>query len=630
MQVFADYRLSSLLAICLLGCSLDISAQIYRRSSQESQVARLQQFERSLTVLKNAEDLLPLQHLDRHRFLAFSIGTGEQTVWQDQIGTYAIGRRVSLDWESPADSIDKMSFRMGGNDLYIVGIHQLERWQSLAPSQQVAWQDFVSKLARSGRAVLMVFGPPSSLAYFPEIEKSSALVVAHYDVPSVQSLAAQLIFGAVQGRGRLTESVENKFHKGNGLHLNGDWRLKYTVPEEVGWSAIMLESQMDKLVEDAIEEQMFPGCQVLIAKDGKVVYEKAYGHHTYDELRKVKSTDLYDLASLTKVSAALPALMKLVEDERLSLDAPMLRYWPDWSGTDKAGLSMREMLAHQARLQPYITFYKKTLNGRGAYKRKYFREDSSARYPVRVYENLYLRADFKDKMYQQIRKSPLYANTEYMYSGLSFLIYPEIVKNLTGHEFGAYLRKYFYDPLGARRLTFNPWEKFPADEIVPTERDSVFRKELVKAYVHDEAAAMLGGVSGNAGLFSNANDLAKLFQMYLNGGSYGGEQLIASEVIEEFTDYQYPENSNRRGLGFDKPPLAEEQERYMSNEASPFSFGHTGFTGTFVWADPQYNLLVVFLSNRVYPSRKNRSYYHQQFTKRLHQLVYDQIPSFEK
>ena len=230
-------------------------------------------------------------------------------------------------------------------------------------------------------------------------------------------------------------------------------------------------------------------------------------------------------------------------------------------------------------------------------------------------------------MYKAILKSPLYPEQGYVYSGLSFLLYPQIVTQLTGKAFDEYLEENFYKPLGAPRLTYNPWKKFNADQIVPTEMDSFFRKTVVHTYVHDEGAAMFGGVSGNAGLFANANDLAKLMQMYLNMGEYGGKRYIFEETLQEFTSYQYKEEGNRRGLGFDKPMLENKKAGYIATSASEKSFGHSGFTGTFTWADPEHDLLLVFLSNRVYPTRYNRKLYDSKFRQKLHQILYNQIES---
>ena len=399
--------------------------------------------------------------------------------------------------------------------------------------------------------------------------------------------------------------------------------LVYAEPEEVGWDGQKLSQKLDAIIQLGLDSMAFPGCQLLVAKDGKIVFDQAYGYHTYQKQQPVKKTDLYDLASITKVSAALPGLMKLTSEGKIDLDAPFSDYWPDFARSNKKKMTVREVLAHKAGLIPYIAFWVKTVKRNGSFKKKALANDSSELFPVRVYDHLYLNKDYREKMFKKVRRTKMNRKQGYVYSGLTFLLYPQIIENLSGQEYKTYLNENFYQKLGAQRLTFNPWKKFPLSEIVPTENDTLFRKTLVHGYVHDEAAAFLGGVSGNAGLFSNAADLAKLFQMYMNMGTYAGERYIDEETLKEFTSYQYPEENNRRGLGFDKPLLTDKNEGYVSPEASESSFGHTGFTGTFVWADPENQLLIVLLTNRVYPYRSNGKLYSLRIRQELHEVLYE-------
>ena len=397
-----------------------------------------------------------------------------------------------------------------------------------------------------------------------------------------------------------------------GLESRGGLRFEYTSPEAVGWNFARLSHKLDSLVQAGLDSMAYPGCQLVVVKDRKVIYDKSYGYHTFEGDRLVQDGDLYDLASLTKTAGPLSALMKLHGEGKLQLDVPFSYYWPDWNGTDKAEITVRQVLAHVSRLMPYIVYWQETVKKNGAFKGRTFKADSSRRFPVPVYANLYLHRNYRKKIYQAIRKSPLNADPGYVYSGLAFLIFPQIIENLTGQDYNTYVTENFYHPLGAYTLTYNPIKKFPIERIVPTEYDTLFRRTLVQGYVHDEAAAMFGGVSGNAGLFSTANDFAKLYQMFMDMGEYGGDRYIAQTTVEEFNRCQYPEAEVRRRLGFDKPLLKDPERGYAAPSASPESFGHTGFTGTYAWADPAHDLLIVHFTNRVYPFRSQAQLFRQQ------------------
>ena len=341
-----------------------------------------------------------------------------------------------------------------------------------------------------------------------------------------------------------------------------------------------------------------------------MIFRKAYGKHTYDaslggEPKPVQLDDLYDMASVTKVSTSTPALMRLVDEGKFNVDGKMADYLPSFKKSNKANLVWRDVLTHQARLKAWIPFWMDTKEKDGSWKPKTFKDERSARYSIEITDSLYLNKNYPKTIFEQIRDSPLNEKKEYVYSDLSFILYPQIVKRLTGVPFEDFLKTTFYKPLGATTLTYNPRRFYSLSRIVPTEYDSLFRKTLIWGRVHDEGAAMLGGLSGHAGLFGSANDLMKVFEMYRQKGSYAGQRFISAKTIAEFTRYQFPELGNRRGLGFEKPSFT-----YTGNaprSATKDSFGHSGFTGTFTWVDPDpaYNLTYVFLANRVYPTRNN-------------------------
>lgn len=398
---------------------------------------------------------------------------------------------------------------------------------------------------------------------------------------------------------------------------------------EIG-NAQFQTARIDSIILEGINQHAFPGATVLVSYKDSIIFYETYGHHTYDSLVKVSRTDLYDLASVTKILGPLPALMKLVEQGKLDLDQPFSNYWRPWRKyKDKKELTLREILAHQAGLQPYIVFLNQVRKKNGALKKRFVRKEPSRRFKNQAYDGLYVKDGFQRKVFRHINRSKVASEKKYKYSGLTFLIFPRLIEQLTGKDYQTYLKEQFYGPLGALTLGFNPTKRGIANPIVPTENDTLFRHTLTKGWVHDENAALLGGISGNAGLFGTAADVLKMMQLYQNFGEFYGKRLLKKETIKEFIKIQYPENENRRGLGFDKPLIGNDTlnlaEAYPAPKASPQSFGHAGFTGTFVWADPEHELTFIFLSNRVYPTRENRGLYSLNIRPRLHQLFYDAI-----
>ena len=403
--------------------------------------------------------------------------------------------------------------------------------------------------------------------------------------------------------------------------------LPHAKPAKMGFDESFINQKVDSLMIMGIDSLAFPGAQLLIAKNDTVIFHKAYGFHTYDNKEAVALDDLYDLASVTKIAGPLPALMKLVDEGKLDLDKPFSTYWEPWrKKKDKKDLTLREILAHQAGLVPYIVFLNEVFRKNGKVKKRFVHPSSDKRFLGEAYEGIYINNRFERKMNRIINRSEVSSEKKYLYSGLTFLIFPRLIEQLSGTDYQTYLEENFYRPIGAKTLGYLPESKNYPNDIVPTEVDSLFRKTLIKGWVHDENAALKGGVSGNAGLFATADDLARLMLFYQNYGKVNGQQLISAETVKEFTEVQFPENDNRRGLGFDKPllnnaglPLAE---AYPSPLASPKSFGHSGFTGTFVWADPENKLTYIFLSNRVYPSREHQKLYSLHIREALQDVFY--------
>ncbi|WP_373941547.1 serine hydrolase [Polaribacter sejongensis] len=363
-------------------------------------------------------------------------------------------------------------------------------------------------------------------------------------------------------------------------------KITYGNPSEVSMDSLYIYTKVDSIMNVGIQQEAFPGAQILVVKDSKIIFNKAYGFHTYDSIQAVSLDDMYDLASVTKITGPLPALMKLHSEGKLDLDSPFSKYWKPWKKRkDKKELTVREILAHQAGLNPYIIFLNEVLKKDGKIKSRFIKSKASRRFKNEAYEGLYVKNRFKNKVFRQINRSKVSDIKKYKYSGLSFLIYPDLISEITKEDYTEYLQTNFYGLLEATTLGYRPKSKNFNNLIVPTEVDSLFRKGLTKNWVHDENAALLGGISGNAGLFGTSLDLAKIMQMYANYGIYDGKRYISENTVREFTKIQYPENENRRGLGFDKPLINNAtlsiKEAYPAPEVSPESFGHSGFTRNF-------------------------------------------------
>jgi beta-N-acetylhexosaminidase len=564
--------------------------------------------EEALTVLKNdknasGESLLPLLNLETKKIASVSLDAAEETYFQKMLANYTSITHFNIAAATADTTIERIRNELKQYDLLLVGVHL----SNIRPTVQYGVTPktvaLLKELCETGKAVVSVFGNPYALDKLESLDKAQGLILAYQLTQFTEELAAQLIFGAIPAKGKLPVTVNQQYRLNDGISTPAISRLKYTIPEEVGVDSYFLTAKIDSLMQVALNEKATPGGVVQMAKDGKVIFRKAYGTHTYEGLTPTKIDDLFDFASVTKVTTSTLALMRLVDEKKFDLDKTVADYLPSFKNSNKADLVWRDVLTHQAGLKASIAFWVNTKNPDGTWKNKTFDDEKHGRYKVEITDNLFMHRKYRKTIFETIRDSPVSAKKDYVYSDLSFILYPQIVEKMTGQKFEDYLKQNVYEPLGATTLTFNPTRFYPLPRIVPTEYDSVFRKTLVWGHVHDEGAAMLGGLSGHAGLFGTTNDLMKLVQMYLQKGYYGGKQFISPETITEFTRYQFPEKGSRRGLGFDKPTF-----KYSGNAprfASPQSFGHSGFTGTFIWADPQYNTSYVFFSNRVYPSRSH-------------------------
>lgn len=604
--------------------------------------AAFKQAEQAVVLLRNEGGVIPLKGLDSLRVAYLGIGRPLSEQFYPTLQKYMPVARLELPFvSSEKEAAAWLEQLYGQYNLLIVEVTDYSIGGQLPASyEQVALLEAIGK---QGQAIVVAHGDGTVFQMAPALARARGLIIAPNRLGYAPAVAAQIIFGGLDAKAKMMGKLAGTdFLRGYGLLSEGGLRLSYTPPGYAGMDGQLLRDSISAIIGEAIRKRAFPGAQVLVAKDGHVVYHEAFGYHTYDSLQAVSTEDIYDLASVTKISSGLPALMRLHGQGRFDLDAPLEQYLPSFQSSNKKGLAYRSLLAHSARLRAWIPYWKGTLRGNARYpwrkawdnerindyrfRCNTFKRDSSARFPVYVTDSLWMHRNYKEKIYKAIRKSPLNKEEGYVYSDMFFTILPEIVEGLAGQDFESYLKRTFYYPLGAYTITYNPLRFFPRERIVPTERDTFFRMVQLHGRVHDEGAAMLSGVSGHAGLFASANDLAKLMTMYMNYGAYGGEQLIAEPSVREFTRCQYCETGNRRALGFDKPLIDyDPKASSVAEAASPASFGHSGYTGTFTWADPEKGLLYIFMSNRVYPTRDNPRIYELNVRPRIHEVLYQAI-----
>ena len=621
-------------------------------NSANAQFANRQLIESSLTLLENKNNLIPFLGLDTLRIAALSVGSTAITPFQKMLSNYTKVDYFNLSDNFTEEELNETIKKVAGYNLVITGVHSLYESKvrrtvkvgnlvHVAPERPYGvtqnLEKLLGRLSSMKNSAVVFFSNPYAISELKDFGHPNGLLIAYQNNTISQELAAQLLFGGIGAGGKLPVSIGNRYKAGDGLSISQPIRLKYTLPEEVGLNSITLNRRIDSIVNNALTQKAFPGCNVLIAKDGKVIFQKAYGFHTYENRIPESLDDIYDLASVTKVSGALPAIMKLNEDGKYNLDEPFSTYWTDWRKgflrpSNKSDITLRELLAHQSGLVPFISFYRQSMNGKDL-SDKWYSAEPNEQFNLEVAPGLYLNSKFKNKVNKAIRKSPLKTRGKYMYSDLSVILTSEVVTKLAGMKFTDYLDQNFYGPLGATTVTYQPTRKFLEDQIVPTEYDAIYRKRQIHGSVHDESAAVFGGIAGNAGLFASANDLAKLVQMYVQFGTYGGKQYLKKSTIEEFNRVQYPQNNNRRGLGFDKPAIdnqkLDKDKAYPCPGASPQSFGHFGYTGTFFWADPSNGLIYIFLSNRVYPTRENNKISDLNVRTDILQEMYDEIGNID-
>ena len=594
----------------------------------------------AVTLLKNNNNSIPVQGLDKSKIAVLSIGTDDNPAFVQRMALYGKFDYFRLAVNAAPDETDSIFNQLREYSPIIVCIH----------SERMNDFPLLQSLTKEKTVHLCFFTSPYTLGnYTQSITNAQSVTLAYENTPGAQNAAAEILMGGIAAKGKLPVTIPGIFKYGLGLET-AKVRLSYQKPQEVNMDGNVLK-KIAEIVNEGIKNQAFPGCQVLIAKDGVVVYNQSFGYFDYANTHPVQNTDVYDLASVTKTLATLPAIMKLEDAKRIALSDNISRFVPELRNTNKQNITIREALFHETGLPADLPFYEllidknsykgslysnrrdftyRTQYDTNVYTRTDFRFDSAmvSKTPrsgisLQVAENFYIKDNFRQAVIDEIAKAPVNKKKNYLYSDLNFVLLKEVVENCAAQPLDKYVDNNFYSRLGAYSTCFLPLRKIDRLSIAPTENDEFLRNQILIGYTHDETGALLGGVSGNAGLFSDANDMAKLLQLFLNFGEYGGERYLSKETIRLFT--QTKSSISRRGLGFDKPDTVNPQNSPTSSSAPASTYGHTGFTGTCFWVDPDNHLIYIFLSNRVYPSRTHKQLMEMNIRPQIQSIIYEAL-----
>ena len=594
----------------------------------------------AVTLLKNNNNNIPIQGLDKNKIAVLSIGTNEEPAFWQRMALYGQFDFFGFATNVAQNEIDSIFNLLTGYDRIIVCIHT-DRMNDFPALQS---------LTKEKEVHLCFFTSPYTLgSYTQSIANAQSVTLAYENTVGAQNAASEVMMGGIAAKGKLPATIPGLFKYGLGLETS-KVRLSYQKPQEVNMDGKVL-AKIAEIVNEGIKNQAFPGCQILVAKDGVVVYNQSFGYFDYANTHPVQNADVYDLASVTKTLATLPAVMKLEDTKKIAISDKISRFVPELKNTNKQNITIQEALFHESGLPAFLPLYQllidknsyrgaissnrrdftfRTLYDTNVYMRTDFKFDSTmvSKTPrpgisLQVAENFYIKDDFPQEILNEIIKAPLSKKKNYLYSDLNFVLLKKVVENCTAQPLDKYMETNFYSRLGANLTGFLPLQKIDRQAIAPTENDEFLRNQILIGYVHDETAAFQGGVSGNAGLFSNANDMAKLLQLFLNFGEYGGERYLSKETVQLFT--QTTSAISRRGLGFDKPDTSRPQNSPTCESAPASTYGHTGFTGTCFWIDPDNHLIYIFLSNRVYPSRTHKQLMEMNIRPQIQDIIYKAI-----
>ena len=566
---------------------INLSHDLNPKSNQSLQY---ELYENAVTVVKN-DGVLPIRNLNQ-KIAYVKLGDDTHSTFVSTLKKYTEVTEV-------ADAnLDSLVTKLTDYETVIIGYHKSDKSWWRSPELTVPELQLITAIAERKKVIIDCFTKPYSLSRIVNFEEIEGVIVSYQNGDIVQEVSAELIFGAIDAKGMLPVSINSTFKAGDGFHTDKVDRLGFSTPENVGMSSEKLK-QIEKIANKAIDGKMTPGIQVLVARKGKVIYQKSFGYQTYDNKTRVKNTDLYDVASLTKIMATLPNVMQLYDHKKVTLETKLDEMLHEFKGSNKQHMTFKELLSHYGSMQAWIPFYKATVDSTKVPMEQYYRKVYTDGFTKRVSDSLFLRDDYHDTIMKQIINSPLLEKKEYKYSDFTFIILKKYLEKVTGKSLDQLTSDNFYKSLGMNNTMYNPLQKFDKSVIAPTEIDTYFRHDTIQGYVHDMEAAMENGVGGHAGIFSNVLDVAKMMQMYLQKGNYGNVQYFSPQTFDTFNTCHFCAEGNRRGLGFDKPQISGAGP--TCGCVSMSSFGHTGFTGTIAWVDPETEIVYIFLSNRTYP-----------------------------
>ncbi len=573
-------------------------------------------YENAVTVLKNDKAILPIKELENKKIAYVKLGDDSHTTFLSTLQKYTEVTEIT------ETNVDSLLVKLKPFSTVIVGFHKADgAWKK--HEFKLEELSKLDSIAKYNNVILDVFAKPYSLLPITNFDNIKGLVISYQNTDVAQIVSAELLFGSIVSKGKLPVSINNFFAVNDGLQTEKVYNLGFTAPENVGMNPVIL-SKIDVLAQKAIDGKMAPGVQILVARKGKVIYQKAFGYHTYENARKVKNTDIYDVASLTKILSTLPNVMQVYDNGKVNLETKLGMMLPMFNESDKKNIPFKDLLSHYARFQAWIPFYKATLDSAKMPLAKYYSKTFNENFSKQVADSLFMRNDYHDTIMKAIVNSKLLPKKEYKYSDFTFIILKDFLEKSTHQSIDVLSYTNFFKPLGANNTMYNPLQKFIKMDIPPTENDTYFRHQVIQGYVHDMEAAMEGGIGGHAGIFSNTMDVAKIMQMYLQRGNYGGHQFFSTKTFEDFNTCYFCKEQNRRGLGFDKPQLAGQQGPTCGC-ASMTSFGHTGFTGTMAWADPENEIVYVFLSNRTFPDATVNKLSKENIREDIQKVIYEAI-----
>lgn len=579
--------------------------------------------EQSITLIQN-KGMLPLAPKGQKNVAVLTYGDDEMDVFKKSINPFATVSYFHLDTKSSEEDQYRTFYYLDQYDKVIVVLNDPSRKPSRNFGLDTKRIKFAEKIARKTSTTLVWMGNPYALTALRKPEVFNGIVVTYQNNEPTQDALGRLLSGATAFSAKLPVSVGELWKAGHGLKTEAGEFLTPGSPQELNLSEKGL-LRIDSIAKIALSKKATPGCQILVAKGGKIVYNKSFGHFTYDDKRAVNNSTIYDLASLTKMLSTTIAIMRLYDEGKFDLRARLGDYL-DFIPEDSPyhDILMKDILTHQARFKAWIPFYLDYVDNPTLYKST-FRNRQEVDFPTRVANDLYAVEGIKDTLFKTILNTPLRPKVEYKYSDIGFYFLKEVVEKLSGMPMDDFVKETFYGPMGLTSMGYLPLKNFNTNQIAPTEYDSKFRKQLIQGDVHDPGAAMLGGVSGHAGLFGTSYEVAVIMQMLLNGGSYGDQRYLQKGTIELFTRTQHSDpDENRRGLGFDKP-VRDGGPGPTFDGINFESFGHSGFTGTFAWADPVEDIVYVFLSNRVYPTAENRKLIKMNVRSEIQKVIYEAI-----